>query len=450
MQLENKKVTIIGAVRSGEAAALLLKKLGAIPFVSDMASQEKIEKAIETFRREGISFETGGHTDRVYDADIMIVSPGVPSDAPIVVEAKKRDIRVISEIELAWSLCNASVVAITGTNGKTTTTALMEHIFLCAGKAAKAAGNIGVPFSSLCLDTPADGVVALEVSSFQLDTIDSFKPSVSMILNITPDHLNRYENSFAQYAASKHRITMNQDATDLLILNADDPGLQQFPPTTRATVMQFSMEQKITDGAYTKNGFLICVRDGKEMFRFELAQATLRGPHNAMNMMAAAIAALWMGVTTESLTDALRSFPGVEHRIEDCGEKNGIRFINDSKATNVDSVWYALGSFDYPIYLILGGRDKGNDYGRIEEPVLKKVKKVYAIGESAEKVERYFTGKVPVSRKTDLKDCVESVLKEAEEGSVLLLSPACASFDMFDSYEHRGKVFKQAVSDMLQ
>ena len=446
MDIRNKKISIIGAVRSGIGAAKLAKKLGAIPFVSDSGSEEKLRSSVELLKNAKIDFEIGFHSDKIFNCDFMIVSPGVPSNADVIKKANQKGIRIISEVEFSSWFCKASIIAITGTNGKTTTTSLCGYLFNECGAKSFTAGNIGLAFSEIVLDAEKDEYVSLEVSSFQLDLIDTFKPKVAMILNIAPDHLNRYENSVEKYAKSKLRIFENQDGTDFLILNKDSELLNQYFKNAKSQLFYFSTTKKVSNGCYLDNQKVVFVRNDKVEFSCSVSDIFIQGEHNIQNAMAVIIAAKIFDFENEKIINALKSFQGVEHRLELVREIEGIKFVNDSKATNVDSVVVALKSFNDPILLILGGQDKGNDYTMIEQLVIDKVKKIYAIGSSADKVFNFFHKKVKTEIKKDLDDVINTALSEGRSGDVVLLSPACASFDMFDNYEHRGKVFKEIVN----
>lgn len=443
------KISIIGAARSGEAAAYLALKCGAIPFVSDKSPYDSISEVVDRLKLAGVEVEVGENSEKVYDCDLMIVSPGVPMEAPVLVEAKKRGIRMISEVEFAASLCKGRIYAITGTNGKTTTTALLHHIFELSGIKSFSAGNIGTAFSEIALECDEDSLVALELSSFQLDLIEKFKPEGAVILNITPDHLNRYGNKFENYIASKYRIFMNQTGADLSLYNADDPVLKANG-YIGALIEFFSTKGEVNNGTYLSGTRLVTRMGGKVIFSCDTSDLKLRGEHNYANAAAAITLALKAAIPTGIIRRGLFTFEAVEHRLEAVPSEDGIIYINDSKATNVDSVIYALKSFESPIYLILGGLDKGNDYNLIKDLVLKNVKKIYAIGESAPKVIEFFGKSLPVEKVTSLEDCVLKGHEEAKPGEVVLLSPACASFDMFRSYEHRGKVFKEAVREIAK
>jgi UDP-N-acetylmuramoylalanine--D-glutamate ligase len=448
MDLKNKNITVIGARKSGVGAAKLIKQFGGIPFVSDSGNKENLIEFIKLLENEKIAFETGGHTEKSYVCDLMVVSPGVPSDAEVILEAKKRGRKIISEIELAYNFCKGKIIAITGTNGKTTTTALCEHVFNNCGIKTYSAGNIGLAFSEIVLGVQENEVVSLEVSSFQLDLIDRFKPTIGMILNITPDHLNRYENKFENYINSKLRIYENQDKEDYLILNMDNETALNSATKPKSCVFYFSLKEKVDNGCYLSGDNIYYEENGKELFKCSSKNINLKGEHNYANAMSVIIAAKIMGLNNKKIMDALGNFQGVEHRLEFVREINGVKFINDSKATNIDSVWYALRSFSNPIFLILGGQDKGNDYNQIKELVMEKVKKIYAIGSSADTIFNFFHSLVKVEMQPSMESAVAAANKEARENDIVLLSPACASFDMFQNYEHRGKVFKEAVKKL--
>jgi len=448
MVIKNKKISVIGAVRSGVGAAKLIKNVGGIPFVSDSADEIKLKSFLDELRKERIEYETGGHSDRVFDCNTMIVSPGVPLNAPILKKATEKNIKLISEIELSYHYCKGNIIAITGTNGKTTTTSLCGHVFNQCGSNTFSAGNIGLAFSEIALDVQPNEFVALEVSSFQLDLIDNFKPKVAIILNITPDHLNRYDNNVDEYAESKQAVYRNQDSNDYLVLNKDNEAVAKYLKDHKSNSFYFSLEEPVSDGCFIKDNRVIFNRKNEEKFSCDISDIKLRGEHNLANAMAVICTAKIFDLDNEKITKALQSFSGVEHRLEFVREIDGVKFINDSKATNIDSVWYALRSFSNPILLILGGEDKGNDYEEIKSLVLDNVKKIYAIGSSAEKVFGFFHSLVKVEIKNTLEEVVTSAINEAREGDVVLLSPACASFDMFDNYEHRGNVFKEAVNNL--
>ncbi len=447
-EIEGKHISVIGAARSGVAVATLLKRKGAHVFVSDKAPMEKVAKEYALLQEAGIPLETGGHSKKVFDCSLMVISPGVPSDAPVVAEAQKRSIPVVSELEVASWFCPAPIIAITGSNGKTTTTTLTGKIISDAKKKCIVAGNIGTAFSSVVDDADDETIVVLEVSSFQLDHIKTFRPKVSVILNIAPDHMDRYEHSMEKYSASKARVFENQKQDDAFIYNTDDEWTQRIVPAAHCRTIGFSTKSELAEGVYLDNGIIRASFNGTRQDVIEVKELGIKGIHNVYNAMAAVAATMVMGIEINTIYETLRSFQGVEHRLEFVRVHNGVRYYNDSKATNVDSVWYALLAFDEPIVLIIGGRDKGNDYSRLTELVQKKVKAIVAIGESADKVEKAFTGITVVKSATSMEEAVSVAKFLAVPGEIVLLSPACASFDWFENYEHRGQVFKQIVNEL--
>jgi len=446
--LSKKKVTVIGAARSGIAVAKLLRAHGAGIFVSDSASSEKLQSSLSQFQSEKIEYETGKHTARVYECELMVISPGVPSNAPVVLEARKRDIRVISELEVSSWFCRSPIVAITGANGKTTTTTLIGRILDHAKKKHVVAGNIGTAFSSVVLELAETDIVVLEVSSFQLDHIETFRPKISALLNITPDHMDRYDHSMEKYAASKAKIFQNQRSEDVLIYNSDDEWTNRIIPQAKSRKIAFSIRQKLNEGAFVEKEKLVTSLGGVKTGIIDIDRIFIKGKHNLYNSMAAVLAGQLLGVESDSLRSTLEEFKGVEHRLEFVREIDKVRYYNDSKATNVDSVWYALQAFREPIVLLLGGRDKGNDYSRLTELVKKQVKAIVAIGESAGKVEQKFSNTVSIKKAGTMDEAVATAHSIAQSGDIVLLSPACASFDWFKNYEHRGQVFKELVKNL--
>lgn len=449
MDIKGKHITVLGAVRSGLSAAKLALDMGAIPFVSDFSNTEDVLANTDKLKKLGISCETGGHSPKVYECDLIVTSPGVPSDSNIIIEAKNHNIKIISEIEFASWFCKGNIIAITGTNGKTTTTSLCSHVLNSSGVKCYLAGNIGLPFSDIVLDIKEDEFVALEVSSFQLDFIDQFKPKYSVLLNITPDHLDRYKNRFDLYIKSKMKIVENQSVDDVFVYNGDDANIPIGLVSSDTELLAFSLDKELRRGSFVDNNWVVSSVDNGAADICNVNDLTIKGEHNLQNSLAVINIAKHIGISNKKLKQALASFKGVEHRLEFVRELNGIKFINDSKATNVDSVWYALRSFNQPIYLILGGKDKGNDYSQISDEVRKRVKKIYAIGSSAGKVYDYFRNITEVEKVESLHDSVLKGLKEAPKESVLLLSPACASFDMFKNYEDRGSKFKKIVNELV-
>ncbi len=443
----NHRFSIIGGAKSGIAVAKLLRSTNARVFLSELQPAENMLRVKEELERIGVEYELGGHTSRALDADTMVVSPGVPSDAPIIEGAKKSGLKVLSEIEVASWFCKAPIVAITGSNGKTTTTSLIGAIFKNAAISSVVAGNIGFPFSDFVGELNVESVAIIEVSSFQLDNIETFKPKASILLNITPDHLDRYGRSFDRYIESKCRIFENQTTDDFTIYNYDDEITRHVVETrAKSRKLPFSVSKALEHGAFVDGGDAICLLGNQKEAVVRTEKIHIRGMHNLYNSLAATLAARVFGIRSEVIRDSLMSFEGVAHRLEFVRELNGVKYFNDSKATNVDSVWYALGSFDEPIILIAGGRDKGNDYTRLYDLVRHKVRAVVLIGEAAEKIEREFRDLTEVLRAISMEDAVHKANRMAKSGDVVLLSPACASFDMFKNYEHRGEVFKSLVN----
>ena len=449
MQVRGKRFSILGAGKSGLAVARLLKTRRGKIFLSEKNDRDKFKDAIRELEEIGVEYEFGDNTHRVLEADVIVLSPGVPLDAPIVMLAKQQGIKIISEIEVAFDVCESPIIAITGTNGKTTTTTLTGEIFKRAGWNAFVAGNIGIAFSEIVDQAKGDkAAVVLEISSFQLDTIDEFRPKVSTILNITPDHLDRYP-SYEAYIQSKFRIVENQKGHDVFVYNYDDENVRNCAETVSCRTLGFSIKEELKQGAFL-HGNDIIIKIGREketlIARDEIG---IPGPHNLMNAMAATLMARSMGVEYDAIRETLRTFRGVEHRIEFVRELHGVKYFNDSKATNVDSLYYALGSFKEPIILIAGGKDKGNDYSRIRELVAAHVKAIVTVGDGAEKIEKFFKDMKPIySAGYSMEEAIRLAQSAAGPGEVVLLSPACASFDMFDNYEHRGKVFKELVNQL--
>ncbi len=447
-RVRGKKVSIFGMARSGMAIAKLLKSLGAQVFITENKEEENLSPEILELKRSGIEYETGGHTKKAIDCqDYLIISPGVPADLPILVEAQEKGIPIFSEIEVAFWLAEAQIVAITGSNGKTTTTTLVGEIFKEDGRECKMAGNIGVPFSSVVQEVSSRGIIVLEISSFQLEKIEEFSPKVSAILNITPDHLDRYPD-LKSYTDAKLRLLENQTEKDFAVLNWDDPVTSKLAPLSRAKSLFFSTNSELKVGSYVKNGNLVFQLNGKIEEVIPVEEIGIKGPHNLANSAAACAICGVLGVKKESMEKALRSFKGVEHRLEEVAIIDQIRFVNDSKATNVDSVFYALQSIKEPIFLIAGGKDKGGDFTKLRELVKKKVKGLILLGQAKEKIKNALGDLVPTYLVDSMKEGVELGFRKAEKGDCVLLSPACASFDMFKDYEDRGRVFKLTVLNL--
>ncbi len=451
-KLRGKNVTVVGAARSGVAVARLLHAHGAEVFVTDAGL---IEPAFLTVLNEDeIAFESGGHSDRASDAHFLVTSPGVPSSAPLLQGATGAGLSVYSEIEVASWFCRAPVIAVTGTNGKTTTVRLLGHMFRQAGRKTFVGGNTGYPFSNFAASARPRDLVVLEVSSFQLDHIATFRPWIAVMLNVAPDHMDRYDHDFDAYARSKFRLGENQGNDDWFVYNRDDREVRERTSSLRSSrkngpaLLGYSRMGEVGAGAFVRDEEIVLrITDEETLMRSE--ELVLSGPHNPHNALAAAVVARVAGLPPAVVREGLRTFMGVPHRMELVRETGGIRYVNDSKATNVHAVRYALESVDDPVVLIAGGRDKGNDYGPIKLLVKKKVRAVIAVGESAGKVSEELgseAGCAIVAR--SFEDAVYRASIAAEAGDVVLLSPACASFDMFRSYEERGDTFRNLVNDL--
>ena len=449
-----RNVTIIGAARSGIAAAKLLKNKGVNVLLSDINPEEKINPFyINEITGSGIKHEFGLHSEDVYKSNLIVVSPGVPQNSEVIQKALANGLEVISEIELASWFCKGRIVSITGTNGKTTTTTLIGEICKDAGLKTFVCGNIGTAFCDVAEQVPEDGIAVVETSSFQLDNIKNFKPLIALLLNITPDHLDRYNHKIEEYTASKHRVYENQDGNDYFVYNFDDDVIKKsirhnIKSSHAAFSLSKGVKKEVETGAYLDNYNLIYYYYQGEENIIDTQKLIIKGQHNVYNSMASVISARILGIEKKVIQKTLENFKGVEHRLEFVREINGIKYYNDSKATNVNSVWYALQGFNEPIVLIMGGRDKGNDYREIENEVQKNVKHIVAIGESRHKVSDFFKRIVPVTLAVDMDDAVMKASTAASKNEIVLLSPACASFDMFENYEHRGKEFKKIVNNL--
>ncbi|MBC8145137.1 MAG: UDP-N-acetylmuramoyl-L-alanine--D-glutamate ligase [bacterium] len=442
--------SILGSARSGLAAAKLLHAEGSDVFVSDSRPTSESAEAIALLDELGIPHEFGGHTERVLKASTIVLSPGVPDTVAIVRRAIGMGKDLVSEIEIAAARCRAPIVAITGTNGKTTTTELAGHIFRAAGRKTFVAGNVGLAFSEIAAEADESSVVVLEVSSFQLEHIKTFRPRVAVVTNVTPDHLDRYSD-FAHYLSAKKRIAENQTTDDTLIVGVDSEPVRTASFRGRAKRLEFSSDAIVTAGAFLHGGDVMIRRGDAESAEklIEADDIRIRGPHNLYNAMAASLAALSLGVDREVVANALRDFAGVPHRLEAVGEIDGVRYVNDSKATNVDSVRYALASFDEPIVLIAGGTSKKAAYNALFDLVRDRVKAVVLVGDAAGEMETAFAPHARIIRAGySLEDAVEAARSIAVHGDVVLLSPACASFDMFKNFEHRGDAFRALVHAM--
>ncbi len=449
MELKGKRVLVVGMGKSGLAAALFLRRRGALVTVSDVRSAEALAKEIPALLEEGIMVEAGGHGLLTFRRqDLIVVSPGVPLDTPPLAQVKAFGIPVIGDLELAARFLEGRVLAITGSNGKTTTTVLAGAIFKEAGIPTLVGGNIGVPVVDLVEQSTPETWTVLEVSSFQLESTEEFHPSIAVILNITPDHLDRH-GTFENYALTKERIFAAQQATDCLVLNTDDARVAQAAPRSLAKVCWFSIEHAVGRGAWVENGFVL-YRGSKEAAVetvMPLSEIPLKGAHNVENVVAAVCAARLAGVPVDAIRRAVTSFQAVEHRLEYVATVNGVEFYNDSKATNVDATAKAVAAFSSGIHLIMGGKDKGSEYGVLAELLQSRVRAVYTIGSAAAKIESQLRGVVPIHSCETLEKAVDAAARAARPGEVVLLAPACSSFDQFENYEHRGRVFKELVNE---
>ncbi len=450
MDLKNKRVLVVGLGKSGISAALFLRKQGARVTVSDSRSATALAKEIPALLEAGIMVESGGHGLLTFRRqDLIVVSPGVPMDTPEVKQVVGFGLPVIGELELASRYLQGQIVAITGSNGKTTTTTLVGKILSDAGLPTLVGGNIGLPVIDLVEKGTAETTSVLEVSSFQLETIEEFHPKIAVVLNITPDHLDRH-GSFEAYAAAKTRITENQSADDFLVLNGEDKATQMVAAKTKAQIFWFSARRPIKQGAFVHGESIVFLdrEGGKAEPVMPVAEITLKGAHNVENVLAAVTVARLAGVPAEKIRASVVGFKAVEHRLELVKSLRGVEFYNDSKATNVDAAMKAVASFQGGIHLILGGKDKNSDYGLMAELLKERVKAVYTIGSAAEKIEHQLAGVVKMVSAGTMQVAVADAAVAAVPGDVVLLAPACSSFDQFENYEHRGEVFRQLVSEL--
>ena len=447
MELNGKRALVVGLGKSGVASALFMKAHGAQVTVSDTKSGDELRNEIPVLLDHGITVETGGHGDRTFRGqDLIVVSPGVPVDAPPLVHARSLGESVIGEIELAAQFLSGPVIAITGSNGKTTTTTLMGEIMAASAFPVLVGGNIGTPAISLAERAKSETVIVLEVSSFQLETIQTFRPKIAVVLNVTPDHLDRHR-TFEIYADAKARIFENQQASDFAVLNADDPTCVAMGKRTRAQVFWFSRQKEVERGAWVRDGNIVFRDASGQREILQVSEIPLKGAHNLENVLAAVCAGVLMGCAPEKIRQAVQEFKAVEHRLEFVATVDGVDYYNDSKATNVDATIKALESFPANIHLILGGKDKGSDYTVLNDLIRQRVKRIYTIGAAAAKIESQVKGAEVVHAET-LENAIRKAQSVAQPGDVVLLAPACASFDQFKSYEHRGKVFKDVVSGL--
>jgi UDP-N-acetylmuramoylalanine--D-glutamate ligase len=447
IELRKKRVLVVGLARTGVATALFCAGHNAMATATETRAESELGDAPAKLRAAGVTLELGGHTEKTFLAqDLIIPSPGVPADDSFLLLARSKGITVWSEIELAYRFLEGKLIGITGSNGKTTTTTLVHHILKAGAMRAYLAGNVGTPLISEVEKMGAGSVAVAELSSFQLELIDKFRPNIGALLNLTPDHLDRHKTMEA-YAAAKARIFENQTELDAAILNADDPASAKYAPK-KPQVFWFSRKKSVAQGACLRGEEIVVVHHGKEEPVMKAAEIPLAGAHNLENVLAAVIIARLAGVDSATIATAVKSFAGVEHRLEFVADVHGVRYYNDSKATNVDATLKALDAFPGRILVILGGKDKGSDYTVLQKPLREKAILALLIGAAADKIEKQIAGSVAIERAGTMERAVEAASMAARPGDVVVLAPACASFDQFENYEQRGRVFKELVRSL--
>ena len=444
MDLKGKKILVVGLARTGIATAKFLKAKGSLVTATEVKPKEEMQEAVEELKGMDIATEWGGHRIETFlKQEMIVVSPGVDLNIEPIQRATQQGVQVVSEIELAYQFIHVPIIAITGTNGKTTTTLLIGEMLKEDGKKVGVGGNVGEP---LILFADGEGrweVLVVEISSFQLEAIKDFRPQISVLLNITEDHLDRYP-SYDDYIRAKMRIFANQNSGDLAVLNSDDPIVMRFGERINVRKVLFSLKGKLDEGAFS-NGRTISLRRAGNEEKYSLAKTPLKGVHNVENMMAALTAARMFGCSKKAIQSALNRFKGLEHRLEFVREIGGVRFYNDSKGTNVGSVVKSLQSFKEPVILIAGGKDKNGDLSPLEGLIRKRVRHLILIGEAKERMNRELGGLTDTVMAKTMEEAVQLAHRTAKAGEVVLLSPACSSFDMFKDYKERGKIFKEAV-----
>ncbi|MGB6482170.1 MAG: UDP-N-acetylmuramoyl-L-alanine--D-glutamate ligase [Candidatus Acidiferrales bacterium] len=445
VELEGKRVLVVGLARTGIVVSLFCAAYGARVTGIDEKPETALASTAEKLQAAGVALEFGVSRPEVFlNQDLIIVSPGVPAKLPGLEMARNRNIPVWSEIELAWRLLRGKLVAITGSNGKTTTTALVGHILQSAKIPVLVGGNIGTPLLARVEASSDSTVTVAEVSSFQLETIDAFRPDVGVLLNLTPDHIDRH-GSFEEYARAKQKLFQNMLDRDAAVLNADDPQVAQRGPAHGQTFW-FSRQKRLAAGTFLRGEQILFRREGSESILMRRSDIPLRGEHNLENVLAASTAAILAGAPTDAIEAAVRTFPGVEHRLEFVADIGGVSFYNDSKATNVDATLKAIDAFPGSLFVILGGKDKGSPYAPLREPLRQKAKLVLLIGAAAEKIAAELDGAVQMQRAGTLERALTAALEHANPGDTVLLAPACASFDQYENFEQRGREFKEIVA----
>jgi UDP-N-acetylmuramoylalanine--D-glutamate ligase len=446
-ELRGKRTLVVGLARTGVATALFCAARGARVTATDARTENAIGEALAQLRSAEVHLELGVHRENTFlEQDLIVPSPGVPADAPLLQAARAKGVSIWSEIELADRFLKGRLIGITGSNGKTTTTSLIEHILRNAGIPTILAGNIGTPLIARVEQTNENTVTVVELSSFQLELIDTFRPDTSVFLNLTPDHLDRH-HTLESYGSAKARIFENQTESDSAVLNADDPATTKYAPS-KPQVFWFSRKQRVAQGTFVRGDEIVFRHDGKEEVVLQLQDISLAGAHNVENVLAAAAATRLAGADAAAIARGVRSFSGVEHRLEFVAEIGGVRYYNDSKATNVDATLKALEAFPGRILVILGGKDKGSDYTALQKVLREKAILALLIGAASEKIEKQIAGSVASERAGTIERAVDIASHAARPGDVVLLAPACASFDQFENYEHRGRVFKELVHQL--
>lgn len=447
--LAGKRVLVVGLARTGVAAALFSAAYGANVVATDVKHEAELGDAPAKLRAAGVKLELGAQAPvTISGLDLIIVSPGVSAKLPLLELARAHGVPVWSEIELAWRYLRGKLIAITGSNGKTTTTSLVAHILETAKIPTLVGGNIGTPLLSRVEASMDTTVTVAEISSFQLETIEAFRPEIGVLLNLTPDHLDRHE-TFEEYAAAKMRMFENQLERDAAVLNADDPEVTRRMPS-RPQIYWFSRQKRLTQGAFLLDGQIVFRTEGSEVALFRREDIPLKGEHNVENVLAACTAAYLAGADPASIAEGVKTFKGVEHRLEFVAKIGGVEFYNDSKATNVDATLKAVESFPGPLIVILGGKDKGSSYAGLLEPLRKRARLVLLIGAAAEKIASQLGDAIPIEQAGTLERAAEIASERSKPGDVVVLAPACASFDQFENYEHRGRVFKELVAKLEQ
>jgi UDP-N-acetylmuramoylalanine--D-glutamate ligase len=447
IDLAGKRVLVVGLARTGVVTALFSAGYGALVTATDERPEAELAETATKLRAAGVKLELGGHNSESFvNQDLIVVSPGVPAKLPALELARARSIPVWSEIELAWRFLRGKLVAITGSNGKTTTTSLVAHILQTASIPTLVGGNIGTPLLALVENSMDTTVTVAEISSFQLETIEKFRPEIGVLLNLSPDHLDRHA-SFEEYALAKMRMFENQIERDIAVLNADDPEITRRMPT-KPQIFWFSRQKRVAAGAFLRDEQIFFRNEGSEVALARRDEISLRGEHNVENVLAACAAAYLAGADPGAIATGIKTFKGVEHRLEFVAEVAGVQFYNDSKATNVDAAVKAIEAFAGPLIVILGGKDKGSPYTPLRELLRQRARIAILIGAAAEKIAEDLGDSVPLKIAGTLDRAVDIAMQNAQAGDIVLLAPACSSFDQFENFEHRGRTFKELVANL--